>query len=213
MAINVLLVDDHVVVRSALALLLKQSGLVKVVGEAGNGTEAIAKCAELSPQVVVMDINMPEISGIDAIKQILADKPETKILALSAFSDRGHVLGALRAGASGYVVKDCATNELLDAIKSVAAGERYVSPSLSHSVIYDSLSNTGRGDRDRLTAREREVLQLLAEGKAMKQVGQVLHISTKTVETHRRAVMEKLQLFSTAELTKHAVREGLTTLD
>ena len=213
MSISVLLVDDHVVVRNALALLLKQSGLVKVIGEAGSGTEAVAMCATHSPQVVVMDINMPELGGIDAIRQIITAQPETRMLALSAFSDRGHVLGALRAGASGYVVKDCASNELIDAIKAVAAGERYVSPSLSHSVIYDSLSSGGRGDRDRLTAREREVLQLLSEGKAMKQVGQVLHISTKTVETHRRAVMEKLQLFSTAELTKHAVREGLTTLD
>jgi DNA-binding NarL/FixJ family response regulator len=211
--ITVLLVDDHLVVRSGLALLLKQSGTVKVVGEAGTGTEAVAKATALSPQVVVMDINMPELGGIDATKQILTELPKTRVLALSALADRGHVLGALRAGAAGYVVKHCAATELIQAIETVASGERYVSPSLSHSVIYDSLSMGARGDRDRLTAREREVLQLLAEGKAMKQVGQALHISTKTVETHRRAVMEKLQLFSTAELTKHAVREGLTTLD
>ena len=213
MPISVLLVDDHVVIRSALALLLQQSGGIKVVGEAGTGTEAVSKALELAPQVVIMDINLPELGGIDATRQIIAERPETRVLALSAFADRGHVLGALRAGATGYVIKDCAVHELLAAIHAVAAGERYVSQSLSHSVIYDSLGTTTRGDRDRLTAREREVLQLLAEGKAMKQVGQVLHISTKTVETHRRAVMEKLQLFSTAELTKHAVREGLTTLD
>lgn len=212
MSLTVLLADDHTVVRTGLALLLKSSG-IKVVGEASNGREAIELAAKLDPNVIVMDIGMPEVSGIDAIRQILSSQPGARILALSAFSDRGHVLGALRAGAAGYMVKDCAADELCDAIKQVAAGERYVSPSLSHSVIYDCISGGRTNEKDRLTAREREVLQLLAEGKAMKQVGQILHISTKTVETHRRAVMEKLQLFSTAELTKHAVREGLTTLD
>lgn len=213
MPITVLLADDHIVVRNGLSLLLKQSGVVKVVGEAGNGREAIELAAKLKPQVIVMDLGMPEVSGVDATRQILADQPAARILALSAFNDRGHVLSALRAGAAGYIVKDCAAAELVDAINIVASGERYVSPSLSHSVIYDCISGGRDNEKHQLTAREREVLQLLAEGKAMKQVGLVLHISTKTVETHRRAVMEKLQLFSTAELTKHAVREGLTTLD
>jgi DNA-binding NarL/FixJ family response regulator len=213
MSITVMLADDHTVVRHGLALFLKQTAGINVVGEAGNGREAVEMAVRLKPHVIVMDIDMPELNGVDATREIIAKLPNICVLAFSAFANRGHVLGALRAGAAGYVVKDCVAHELVEAIQTVAKGERYVSARLRHSVIYDSLVNNSGGVKDRLTTRETEVLQLLAEGKAMKQVGQVLSISTKTVETHRRAVMEKLQLFSTAELTKHAIREGLTTLD
>ena len=213
MPISILLVDDHSLVRQGLSLLLGQDARVTIVGEASDGVEAVELASKLKPRVVVMDVGLPKLNGTEATGQILAKCPETRVLALSAYGDRQHVLGILRAGAAGYVMKDAAVDELVEAVEVVANGGHYVSPSLSNTVLSECLSGAGGGRGERLTMREREVLQLISEGKAMKQVAMDLHISTKTVETHRRSVMEKLQLFSVAELTKHAVREGLTTID
>ena len=212
MTVTVLLVDDHTVVRQGLALLLKQAAGIMVVGEAANGRVALEMAATLKPEVIVMDLAMPQSGGVDATREILAVVPEVRILVLSASDDRRHVLGALRAGAAGYIVKDCAASELVEAIHKVAQGERYVSAALRNNVIYDSIPKV-HGAGHNLTPRELEILVLLAGGREMKEVATVLGLSSKTVETHRRSVMDKLNLYSVAELTKHAVRAGLTTLD
>ena len=213
MPISILLVDDHSIVRHGLASLLATDPDFVVVGEAGDGDEGVRLAQELKPDVIVMDIGMPNVGGVEATRLILERNPDALILALSAYGDRQHVVTVLRAGARGYVIKDSGIEELTRAIHAVDAGERYVSAALSHTLIQESLSGHGGASKDGLTAREREVLQLLAGGKAMKQAAIELQISTKTVETHRRAIMEKLQLFSVAELTKHAIREGLTPLE
>ena len=211
--ISILLVDDHAIVRQGLVALLSESERVRVVGEAADGVDAVRLAETMQPDVVVMDVGLPGLSGPDATRQLHERFPKIRVLALSAYADRNHVLSMLRAGAAGYVVKDCAVGELIDAIVAVVRGERYVSPSVASALLHGVVAADGNGRRDQLTEREREVLQLLAAGKAMKQAAVELNISTKTVETHRRAIMEKLQIFSVAELTKHAIREGLTTLD
>ena len=215
-SIGVLLVDDHAVLRQGIATMLARAADVRVVGEAADGEAAVRIALAERPDVVLMDVGLPGLSGIDATKQILAELPATRVLALSAFNTRQHVLSMLRAGASGYLVKDCVFEELHRAIAVVADGGRYLSPDMTPMLLEGvaGSGNNGNGHAsDQLTQREREVLQLLAGGKAMKEAAAELRISTKTVETHRRAIMDKLQIFSVAELTKHAIREGLTTLD
>lgn len=213
MATSILLVEDHTIVRRGIAMMLRNSPDLSVVGEATTGTEALRLALKLRPNMVLMDVGLPDMDGAALARQLVADLPGTRVLALSAFSDRRHVVEVMHAGASGYVLKDCVLEELLDAIETVSIGQRYLSPKIS-AMLLNSLSDASSGGAtSKLTPREAEVLQLLAEGKAMKEAAVELHISTKTVETHRRAIMEKLQLFSVAELTKHAIREGLTTVD
>jgi DNA-binding NarL/FixJ family response regulator len=212
MQVKVLLVDDHQILRQGLKTFLDMQPDIQVVGEAADGRAAV----QLHPQVVVMDLSMPNLNGIDATAQIVSELPNAKVLALSAHSDQKSVSDALRAGASGYVLKDAAIEELVDAIKTVAAGETYLSPRVTNLVVKDYASRGDArpgGGHARLSNREREVLQLLAEGKATKEVAAVLGLSIKTAESHRRSVMEKLELYSIAELTKYAIREGLTRVD
>lgn len=216
MKIKVLIVDDHKIMREGLKSLLDRAEDLEMVGEADNGRTAIQYARDLAPQVVLMDLSMPEMNGIDATRRIVAECPETKVLALSMHSDRRFVEGALAAGAHGFLLKDCAFDELVVAIREVASGRFYLSPRIAGLVVKDFL---GRGERVgspqsvHLTPREREVLQLIAEGKNTKEIAFALNVSVKTVETQRMQVMRKLQTNSIAELTKYAIREGLTTMD
>ena len=215
MLTRTLIADDHQILRQGISALLQSSGMIEVVGEARTGREAIDLTASLQPDVVVMDIQMPDLNGVDATRQIKALQLPTKIVCLSAFSDQHRASEAISAGASGYVMKDSAFAELATAIEAALRGEIYLSPSVAQSV----LSEMGNGKHHPspsvfrvLSLREREVLQLMAEGQSTKEIAAKLDVSIKTVETHRRNLMEKVQLDSVAELTKFAVREGLTAL-
>ena len=189
---------------------------MEVIGEADNGRRAVELVDELAPDVVVMDIGMPELNGIEATRRIVHDHPHTRVIALSMHSDRRFLGEILKAGASGYLLKDGAFEELAGAIRTVIGNKMYLSPRIADVVVEDYVRHLPRGEPSAfaaLTPREREVLQLLAEGKATKQAAACLHVSVKTVETHRRQIMTKLDIHSVAELTKYAIREGLTTVE
>jgi DNA-binding NarL/FixJ family response regulator len=211
---RVLIADDHEMFRQGLRFLLESQPDVEVVAEAGDGRAAVRLAQEHNPTVIVMDVSMPDLNGIDATRQIIANSPSgkaPKIIALSAHSDQKFAEQMLSAGASGYVVKHAAFPEMMEALSAVLAGKTYVSPTLPNLKV-----GAGNGDSSasgRLSPREREILQLLAEGKAMKEIASVLGVSIKTVETHRRTMMSKLGLYSVAELTKYAIREGVTSLE
>ena len=216
--IKVVLADDHQIVRHGLRSLLSAEPDIKVVGEADNGRAVVRLVQELSPQVVIMDISMPDLNGIEATRQILSDFSGVKIIALSMHSDSLFVLNMFKAGASGYLLKDCALEELVKAVRTVMNRKIYLSPSISDIVIKDFVIGWSPEDSSSsaysiLTAREREVLQLMAEGKTTNQIAESLCISVKTVEAHRKQLMTKLDIHSVAELTKYAIRQGLTTLE
>jgi len=188
----------------------------KVIADTDNGRKAIELVRELLPNIVIMDISMPGLNGIEATRQITAEFPHVKVIALSIHSKRRFVADMLSAGATGYILKECLFDELVQAIEAVAAGRRYLSPRITDVVVSDyvkRLSATAASPFEALKTREREVLQLVAEGKSTKQIALELYVSTKTIEANRRQVMEKLNIHSVAELTKFAVREGLTTLE
>ncbi len=216
MITKILIVDDHKIVRDGLRTLVeKQSGMV-VVGEAENGRNAVHLALKLVPDVVIMDVTMADLNGIEATRQIHKGQPHIKLIALSMHSDRRFVTGMLEAGASGYLLKDCAFEELARAIQSVISNRIYLSPEITDIVIRDYILKSSVKSSSAyvdLTDREREVLQLLAEGKSTKQIAGSLHVSIKTIESHRRRIMEKLNIHSIAELTKYALREGLTSLE
>jgi DNA-binding NarL/FixJ family response regulator len=210
---RVILADDHRMMRDGLRALLERAG-VEVVGEAANGHEAVAQVRRLRPNVVVMDIGMPQLNGIDATKRLIAELHGLKVLALSMNADRRYVIAMLEAGAAGYLLKNSASEELLTALEAVMRGETYLSPAIAGGVVAQAIHGgpTPRPGEDRpLSVREREVLQLVAEGKSSKEIGAILQIAVPTVETHRRQIMEKLGLRTIAELTKYAIREGLTS--
>jgi DNA-binding NarL/FixJ family response regulator len=189
---------------------------MEVVAEAENGRAAARLAAEMAPDVIIMDVTMPDLNGVEATKQILSKSPDIKIIALSMHSDTLFVTEMLKSGAAGYLLKDCAFEELTRAIRTVVDGKTYLSPSISGVVVEDYLHRLSKVDfsnSDVLTDREREVLQLMAEGNSTKQIALRLHISTKTVETHRRQIMGKLDIHTVAELTKYAIRKGLTSLE
>lgn len=218
MAIRVLLVDDHRLFRSGLRSLLESEEGIEVVGEASNGRAAIEMLDQCRPTVVVMDITMPDLNGVEATRQVLDQSPEARVIALSMHSDRRFIEGMLRAGASGYLLKDCASKELVQAVRAVADGQTFLSPSIAEAVVGSLLSASegpkgGGRTAAELSGREREVLQLLAEGLSAKEIAHRLHLSSKTIETHRANIMSKLDLHSIADLTKYAIREGLTPLD
>jgi two-component system response regulator NreC len=216
--IKVVLADDHQIVRHGLRSLLSAEPDIKVVGEADNGRAVVRLVQELSPQVVIMDISMPDLNGIEATRQILSDFSGVKVIALSMHSDSLFVLNMFKAGASGYLLKDCALEELVKAVRTVMNRKVYLSPSISDIVVKDFVIGWSPEDSSSsaysiLTAREREVLQLMAEGKTTNQIAESLCISVKTVEAHRKQLMTKLDIHSVAELTKYAIRQGLTTLE
>jgi len=216
MSVNVLLADDHKIVRDGLRILIENHGNMNVVAEAENGQRAINLARELHPEVIIMDISMPDINGIDATRKITSDFPGIKVIALSMHTDRHFVVGMLEAGAAGYLLKDCAFEELVSAIHTVLDNHTYLSPTITDIVVrnyVNKASKTSAVSSAELTARERELLQLLAEGMTAKQIAKTLRVSVKTVETHRRNIAQKLGAGSVAELIKYAIREGLTTLD
>lgn len=216
MNIRVLLVDDHAIIREGLRSLLEKQPEMEVVADTDDGRKAFDLVRELLPDIVIMDITMRGLNGIEATRRIIDEFPTVKVIALSIHSKRRYVTDMLSAGASGYILKECLFDELAQAIKAVAAGGRYLSPRITDIVVNDyikHLSATTNSPFEALKTREREVLQLVAEGKSTKQIALELHVSTKTIEANRRQIMEKLRVHSVAELTKYAVREGLTTLE
>ena len=206
--IRILLVDDHAVVRQGFRMILAAQEDMEIVGEAGNGREAIAKAAELHPDVVVMDVAMPELNGIEATRRLAETSPQTRVLALSMHKDSVYVREILRAGARGYLLKDSIDVDFLTAVRAVARGEGYLSPAVSDAVLTDYRKHVS-DPLDLLSSREREVLQMIAEGKTNKDVAGVLNLSVYTVDAHRGRIMEKLNLHSTSELVRFAVRKGL----
>jgi two-component system, NarL family, response regulator NreC len=216
MSIQIIIADDHKLMREGLSSLLNQQKDIIVVGQATNGREAVQLSEKLSPDVVVMDVSMPDLNGIDATRQIISRSGKTKVIALSMHSDRQFVAEMFRAGASGYLLKDSAFEELASAIRTVASDETYIAPKISGFSIEEYATATSDGQpllSPRLSDREREVLQLMSEGKGTKEIAAELRLSAKTVETHRQHLMDKLEMYTVAELTKFAIREGLTTLE
>ncbi|MBA3997607.1 MAG: DNA-binding response regulator [Candidatus Accumulibacter sp.] len=214
MAIRIMLIDDHKILRDALKTVLDREHDIALAGEASDGAEALKLVRENRPDVVVMDVGMPNMGGIETTRALLAEHPGLRVLALSTYSDRRIVLQMLDAGACGYVVKSAGRDELLRAIRAVAQGRTYLCPEISAVVIDTVRSGKKSIDKNgdiRLGRREREVLQLLAEGCTSPIIASRLHIATSTVEVHRRNIMRKLDLHSVAELTKYAVRNGLTS--
>ena len=217
MSIRVLIADDHKIMLAGLRSLLEKQTDLQVIAEAENGRKAVQLAQETKPDIVVMDVSMPDLNGIEATTQIIESVPDTRVIALSMHSDKRFVLGMLRAGAVGYLLKDCASQELANAIHQVAGGKKYLSPEITGVVIDDFLLGASPGEAltvsSQLSAREREVLQLIAEGWSTKQIAAHLYVSVKTIETHRRQIMKKLDLHTIADLTKYAIREGLTSIE
>ncbi|MBW2278894.1 MAG: response regulator transcription factor [Deltaproteobacteria bacterium] len=210
-----MLVDDHAILRDGLRALLEQQDDMCVVAEAGDGREAVRLVGESEPAVVVIDIGMPELNGVEATKRIVAGHPDIKVIALSMHGDRRFVVEMLRAGVSGYVLKDSAAQELVQGIRQAIAGKVFLGTGVADVVVDEVLLRLEREDTtaQTLTKREREVVQLLAEGASTREIAGKLFISVKTVETHRANIMRKLGLRSVAELTKYAIREGLTSVE
>ena len=216
MSVSILIVDDHNIVRDGLRALLEPLPGMKVVGEAENGRVAVRLAREIQPDIVIIDVAMPDLNGIEATRKIRSQVPGTKVIGLSMHSDRRFVSRMLQAGAAAYLRKESAFEEIAAAIEAVARGEHYLGRGITDLVVadYKTLMLDKSLDRQEpLTHREREVVQLLAEGKKTAEIATQLHVSVKTVETHRTNIMGKLGLHSIAELTKYAVREGLTSLD
>ena len=211
--IRVLLADDHTLIRAGLRMVVVSQPDFTVVGEASDGREAVALAEQLKPDVVVMDIGMPSLNGIEACRQIHDSLPGSQVIMLSMHSDEGYVLRALKAGAKGYMLKDSAEADLASAIRAVMGGKSFFSPAVSKILLEDymrKLKRTGAEDSfDLLSPREREVLQLVAEGKSSKEIANLLGLSVYTVETHRAKLMQKLNLHNIPELILYAVRKGV----
>lgn len=211
--VRVLLADDHKLIRAGLVLVVQQQPDLSVIGEADDGRQAVQLVESLRPDVVVMDIGMPNLNGIEAARQITASRPGTAVVILSMHADEGYVLRALKAGARAYLLKDSATTDLVQAIRAVVEGKSFFSPAVSKVLLQDymrKLQRSGAEDSyDLLSPREREVLQLVAEGQSNKEVANLLNLSTYTVETHRAKIMQKLNLKGVPELILYAVRKGI----
>lgn len=215
MTIRVVLADDHRIIREGIRNLLDQEPDIVVVGEASDGREVILKNQELQPDVLIMDITMPNLNGIDATRKIIKHNPETRIIALSMHSDHHFVAEMLQAGATAYLLKDCVYDELVQAIQLVCQGKTYLSPEVASLLVKDYRSQNRQSTAAKsktLSPREREVLQLMAEGHSTKNIAEKLYLSVKTIEAHRSQIMRKLDIHNVAELTKYAIREGLTSL-
>jgi DNA-binding NarL/FixJ family response regulator len=211
--IRILIADDHVIIRSGLRLLLEQQPDFKVVAEANDGREALQMVSKFHPEVAILDIGMPQLNGIEATRQIVAQEPATQVVILSMHADEGYVLRALKAGAKAYIVKNSAEADLIRAVRSVAEGKSFFSPAISKMLLEDYVRQVREKEvedsYDLLTPREREVLQLVAEGRSNKDVANLLNLSLHTVETHRGNILEKLGLHGIPELILYAVRKGI----
>ena len=216
MSIRIIIADDHTIVRHGLTKLLQQERDVEVVAQAQNGHATLELARELSPDVIVMDVGMPDLNGIDATQQILRENPNIKVLALSMHSGKKFVVAMLKAGASGYLLKDCALEELTTALQTIISGRIYLSPAITDIVVDSYVRQPAEAEQSAfslLSQREREVLQLMAEGNTTKQIALRLHISPKSVEGHRLRLMSKLNIDNIAQLTKYAIQEGLTSAE
>ncbi len=216
MKTKILLADDHKIFRDGLRTLINMQSDMAVIGEADNGRVAVQLAAKLRPNVLIMDVSMPDMNGIEATRQVLRDVPGVKVIALSMHSDRRFVTGMLEAGAFGYLLKDCDFEELAKAVRIVVLDQRYLSPRATNVVIDTYIGKSDRPPLEAsssLTHREREILQLLAEGKMPKEIAFDLDVSVKTVDAHRRNIMQKLKIDNMADLVKYAIREGLTTVE
>lgn len=213
MNVKIIIADDHKIMRDGLRnMLVKEPGM-EVIAEAKNGREALRLAEQLRPDILIMDISMEDLNGIDATRAIVAKELGTKIIALSMHADKRFVAGMFEAGAMAYLLKDCAYDELLQAIRQVLGGRTYLCSMISGVVIRDYIQRMRKNEPSLLSPREKEILQLMAEGSTTKRIADQLKVSVKTVETHRQHVMEKLNIFSIAELTKYAIKEGITSLD
>jgi DNA-binding NarL/FixJ family response regulator len=216
MNIRLMIVEDLKMVSEVLSTILGNEPDIEVVAIADNGREAVSKAREIKPDVIVMDLSMPELNGIEACRRIMAERPESKIIILSMHVEREKVVEALRAGAKGYIQKMSAFKILASAIRSARDNKEFLDPEITGIVLKDYIAHQNkpcaRHKQSPLSSREREVLQLIAEGKSNKEVAFTLNISPKTVETHRRQIMQKLKLSNLAELTKYAIREGISSL-
>ncbi len=206
---RILLADDHAVVRQGFRLILNAQPDLEIVGEAGNGHEAVELAERLQPDIVIMDVAMPGLSGIEATRRLTAGAPRARVLALSMHKDSVYVREMLKAGARGYLLKDALDTDLLAAVQALARGDGYLSPAISDAVLNDYRKHV-TDPIDLLSSREREVLQMIAEGKTNKEIATVLNLSVYTVDAHRGRIMEKLNLHSTAELVRFAMRSGIT---
>ena len=215
MKLKILLADNNKLFREGLISLINQKSGLEVISEASNGREAVQLAKQLSPDIVILDINMPELNGIDATRQIKSYSPDIKIIALSMYSDKRFIKEMLKAGGNGYVFKNCAFDELLIAIDIVMAGKIYLSHVITAAIVEDFTSAVDSfiAPGQSLSEREREVLQLIAEGNSTKDIASTMCLSPKTIESHRKNIMDKLEIHNVAELTKFAIREGLTSLD
>jgi DNA-binding NarL/FixJ family response regulator len=219
-SIRVLLADDHDLVRAGIRVLLDSAQGIQVIGEAGNGREALRLARELQPNVVLMDIAMPELNGLDATARIARLEPRCDVIILSMHAAESYVLEALKAGAAGYLLKNASADELARAIRTVARGERYLSPEVSKQVIdlalrgpLPGIASGAQGGLAALTPRQREVLQLVAEGKSTRDIADRLHVSHKTIEMYRAQIKERLDIHDTAGLVRYAIRVGLVSAD
>lgn len=215
--ISVLITDDHTLMRQGLKKLLEEDKDITICAEASDGREALSKVETLMPDIVIMDIAMPNLNGLEALKQIKKKSPDVKVLILSMHKNDEYVLQSFKSGASGFIVKDSAASEVVDAIKTIHRGEPYLSPKISKIILDDMVKSTSQSKEmtlyELLTVREREIFQLLAEGKKNIEIGKSLHISVKTVETHRAHIFEKLHLSNLAELVKYAIKIGVITTE
>ena len=215
MTVKILIADDHKILREGLKSLLEKQPGFAVVAESEDGISAIDGVKKHKPDIAILDIGMPDLNGIEVTRKIRSETTATKVIALSMHADRRFVMGVLEAGAKGYLLKDSAFAELVTAVTAVAKGKTYLSPSIAETVVRSSLEKSDReeqGSSVLLSGREREILQLVAEGKSTKEIAFKLFVSTKTVETHRKQIMDKLNIRTVAGLTKYAIREGLTSL-
>jgi DNA-binding NarL/FixJ family response regulator len=211
--IRILVVDDHAILRDGIRALLGLHDDIEIVGEASEGKEAIEKARELSPDVVVMDIAMPGMDGLEATRRITKKNPKARMLVLTQYDDKEYILSAIKAGASGYVPKRALGTDLVSAIRAIYKGDSFLYPSAAAALIEDYRQQAGGEPYDRLTAREREILKLIAEGHTSREIADMLLISLKTVLGHRTKLMEKLDLHNRTELIKYAMRKGLVSID
>lgn len=215
MGTKVIIGDDHRMFRDGLRALLEKEADIEIVGEAGDGRTVVNISNELLPDVVLMDISMPDLSGIEATRQITRDNPQIKVIALSMYADRRFIYAVMKAGASGYLIKDCAYEEVVQAIRTVIVGHVHFGPCILDIIAkdyVDQVQDCGLSVYTILTEKEREILQLIAEGNGVRDIAAKLNLSSKTIETHRQKIMSKLKITNVAGLTKYAISEGLTSL-
>lgn len=214
MATKVLLVDDHKIMREGISALLRKYSEFEVVGQAADGRQALEMASQHKPDIVIMDVGMPNLNGVDATKQLLSVNPDIKIMALSTHSDGAVVAKMVKAGAKGYILKESAFDELIEGLNTLQDGRTFLCNKISKVVFSEyvgMVTNTKTMNGDGLTSREREVLQLVAEGHTTKEIAETLNLSTKTIDSHREHIMQKLGIRNVAGLTKYAIREGMTT--